>query len=313
MPASPFNHPGAGGKPDMPFTSQTKGSARVLSVLFALSAFPALAQDPTPPAASADTVKYGWTHQVNGMLNLTQAYYDNWSKGGNDALAYEVNLGGQCVNEQPKYQWLTKSKAVYGRTKTGNLASRKSSDELNLESIYTYKMSVMVNPFASVTGQTQFMPGYDYPGDTAKVLKSDSFDPTYITETVGLGVTPFKGLKERLGGTMKQTISSELIGIADDKETLDEVETFKQEYGVTSITEYEAQLMENIKGTTRYEVFANFESWHEVDQRWTNQITAKVNAYISVNFEYEMLKDWDLSHGWQTREGLNVGISFLQL
>jgi hypothetical protein len=157
------------------------------------------------------------------------------------------------------------------------------------------------------------MPGYDYPNDSVRVKKSESFDPTYFTETVGVGITPFKGLKERLGGTMKQTLSSEEIEIADDKETPGETETFKQEYGLTSITEYEAQLMENIKGTTRYEVFVNFKSWEEVDQRWTNQITAKVNTFISVNFEYEMLYDKDLDGSPQTREGLSVGISFLKL
>jgi hypothetical protein len=300
----------------MPFRSQAKGAARALSIVFSLYAFPAFptfAQEPSAAPAAVDSAKYGWTHKVNGMLNLSQVYFDNWSKGGTDALAYEVNLGGECLLDQEKYQWGTKSKAVYGRTKTGNLASRKSSDELNLESIYTYKMSVMVNPFASVTAQTQFAPGYDYPTDSTRVKKTDSFDPTYFTQTVGVGVTPFKGLKERLGGTMKQTLSSEEIGIADDKETLGEVETFKQEYGVTSITEYEAQLMENIKGTTRYEVFVNFKSWHEVDQRWTNQITAKVNRFINVNFEYELLYDWDLDQSYQTREGLSVGISFLKL
>lgn len=294
--------------------SQAQGPARILPVLLALSALPAFAQEPAAPAAApADSAKYGWTHQVNGMLNLAQVYYDNWSKGGTDALSYEVNLGGECLLDQPKYQWQTKSKAAYGRTKSGNLASRKSSDELNLESIYTYKMSVMVNPFASVTAQTQFMPGYDYPGDTVRVKKSDSFDPTYFTETVGVGVTPLKGLKERLGATMKQTLSSEAIGIADDKETAGEVETFKQEYGATSITEYEAQLMDNIKGTTRLELFANFKGWDEVDAHWTNQITAKVNTLISVNFEYEMLYDKDLNESYQTREGLSVGISFLKL
>jgi hypothetical protein len=295
---------------------QAKGGVQVLSILFTLSAFPALAQDPSPAAAApapADTAKYGWKHQVNGMLNLSQVYYDNWSKGGTNALAYDVNLGGECMLDQAKYQWETKSKLVYGRTKTGDLASRKSSDELDLESIYTYKMSVMVNPFASITGQTQFMPGYDYPSDSVRVLKSDSFDPTYLTETVGVGVTPFKGFKERLGGTMKQTFSSEQIGIADDKETKDKVETFKQEYGATSITEYEAQLMDNIKGTTRLELFANFKGWDAVDAHWINQITAKVNTLISVNFEYEMLYDLDLDESAQTREGLSVGISFLKL
>lgn len=282
---------------------------RSLALLIAGSACCVSAQAPSVPA---DSAKYGWKRQFNGMLNLSQAYYDNWAKGGTDALSYEWNLSGGALYDQAKYQWETKAKAIYGRTKLGSLASRKSSDELDLESIYTYKLSVMVDPFASLTGQTQFMPGFKYSGDTSRTQISDSFDPTYFTETVGLGVTPFKGFKERLGGTMKQTISSKRFGFADDAET-DGIESFKQEYGVTSITEYEAELMQNIKGSTRYEVFINFKGWREIDRRWNTQLTAKVNSLINVNFEYELLWDRDLGDGYQTREGLNIGVAFLKL
>lgn len=282
---------------------------RSLALLIAGIAYCVHAQAPTE---SADSTKNGWKRQFNGMLNLSQAYYDNWAKGGTDALTYEVNLGGEATYDQDKYQWDTKGKAVYGRTKVGSLASRKSSDELNLESIYTYKLAVMVNPFASLTAQSQFTPGYEYSGDTSRTEISYAFDPTYFTETVGLGVTPFKGFKERLGASMKQTMSSREFKFADDPET-DGIESFKQEYGVTSITEYEADLMQNIKGTTRLEIFANFKGWDEIDARWANQITAKVNSLISVNFEYELLYDKDLSKSRQTREGLGVGISFLKI
>jgi hypothetical protein len=282
---------------------------RSLALLIAGSAYCVCAQAPSVPA---DSVKFGWKREFNGMLNLSQAYYDNWAKGGTDALSYELNLSGAALYDQEKYQWETKAKAVYGRTKLGSLASRKSSDEMDLESIYTYKLAVMVNPFASLTGQTQVMPGFKYAEDATRTQISDSFDPTYFTETLGLGVTPFKGFKERLGGTMKQTLSSKEFKFADDTKT-DGIESFKQEYGVTSITEYEAELMQNIKGTTRLEIFANFKGWDEVDGRWANQITAKVNSLISVNFEYELLYDKDLNESYQTREGLGVGISFLKL
>jgi hypothetical protein len=287
------------------------GPAQAFALLFSLSALPAFAQDLA--AIPADSAKYGWKRQLTGLLNLSQAYYDNWSKGGTDALAYELNVGGSALLDQAKYSWETKAKAVYGRTKVGSLGSRKTSDELGLETIYTYKLAVMVNPFASLTGQTQFMPGYTYSGDTARTRISGPFDPTYLTETIGVGVTPFQGFKERLGGSMKQTFSDSRYGFADDAETAGESEDFRQEYGVTSITEYEAQLMENIKGNTRLEMFANFKGWDEVDARWVNQITAKVNALVSVNFEYEMLYDKDLDESYQTREGLSIGISFLKL
>ena len=285
------------------------GNPRTLAVFLGISAWSAFAQDPSATSAS---VPFGWKRQVTGLLNLSQSYYDNWSKGGTDALAYELSLGGTALYDQEKYQWETKAKALYGRAKLGSLASRKTSDELNLETIYTYKLAVMVNPFASLTGQTQFAPGYAYSGDTLRTQISDAFDPTYFNETVGVGITPLKGLKERLGASMKQTISSEEYGFADDGET-GEIEEFKQEYGVTSITEYAARLMDNIQGTTRLEIFANFKGWDEIDARWANQVTAKVNSFINVNFDYEMLYDKDLSESYQTREGLSIGISILKL
>ena len=279
----------------------------MLAAVLSMSVLSVHAQAPT------DSVKFGWKRQCNAMLNLSQAYYDKWSKGGTDALSYEWNVSGSSVLDREKDQWDTKAKAVYGRNKIGSLASRKSSDEFDLESIYTYKLATMVNPYASLAAQTQFMPGYKYPGDTSRVQISDSFDPTYFIETVGVGITPYPGLKERLGATMKQTLSSVTYAFADDKETAGEVEDFKQEYGLTSITEYAAQLMENIKGTTRFEVFVNFKGIDEVDRRWTNQITAKVNSLVNVNFEYELLYDADLIEDTQTREVLSVGISLLKL
>lgn len=285
------------------------GSAPVLALVLNLSTLSAQAQ---PAAVAADSAKYGWKRTFNGLLSLSQAKYSNWAKGGNDAMAYELNFNGTALLDREHDSWETKGKAVYGRTKVGDAGSRKSSDELNLETIYTYKLSLLVNPFASATGQTQFMPGYNYPDAAPRARISEFFDPAYFTETVGAAYTPIKDLKERLGATMKQTLS-ETHGWADDKETAGEVETFKQEYGVTSITEYAFQLMENIKANTRLELFANFKGMDEVDMRWTNQISAKVNTLISVNFEYEALYDYDMDPEPQQREGLNVGISFLTL
>jgi hypothetical protein len=288
------------------FTSLA-GSLSACALVLNLSALSALAQ---ADAAPADSLKSGWKRQFNGLLSLSQAKYDNWAKGGNDAMAYELNFSGSALKDREHDSWETKGKALYGRTKVGDAGSRKSSDELNLETIYTYKLSVLVNPFAAATAQTQFMPGYNYPDAAPRVRISEFFDPAFFTETVGAAFTPYKNLKERLGGTMKQTLADK-HGWADDKETAGEVETFKQEYGVSSITEYALELMENIKASTRFELFANFKGMEEVDLRWSNQVTAKVNSLISVNFEYEALYDRDLDKSTQQREGLNVGISFL--
>ncbi len=261
-------------------------------------------------AASADTVKYGWTHQINGMLNLSQAYYDKWAKGGTDNLTYEVNFSGSCSLKQPDYTWVTQSKAIYGRTKLGSLGSRKSSDQFDLETVYTRLLKIHVDPFVSATAQSQFAPGFAYtevPLGRSQI--SDYFNPAYFTQTIGLGVEPIKDLKERLGATIKQTVGS--YGFQENGvRTGDD---FKQEYGLSSTTEYQRLLMENIQASTRLDVFINFKGVDNIDGRWANKITAKVNKYVNVNAEYEVLYDTDLSLDTQTREGLAIGISFLSL
>src|SRR5690606_389904 len=124
---------------------------------------------------------------------------------------------------------------------------------------------------------------------------------------IGLGIEPIKDLKERLGATMKQTLGS----YGFQAEGVRTGEDFKQEYGLSSISEYTRTLMENVQASTRLDVFVNFKGVKHIDARWVNQVTAKVNKLISVNFEYERLYDTDLSESAQTRQALTVGISFL--
>ena len=289
--------------------SKANRSVLVASVL-ALSPFSIRAQD---GAAAPEAPVFGWKRQFNGMLNLNQSYQDNWTKGGTDALAWDINLAGSQVLDQKDFNWTSNEKAVYGRTKISDLAMRKSADEWALESIYTRKFGTWVNPFAALTAKSQFTIGYAY-NDSAHTRSavSDFFDPAYFTETIGLGVTPVKDLTERIGATMKQTVS-ETYGYADDKKTAGEVETFKQEYGLSSISDYKYELMQNILAATHLDVFINFKGADEIDADWENRITAKVNKLVSVNFALDYLYDKDLSESVQMREGLSVGISFLKL
>jgi hypothetical protein len=279
-----------------------------------ICAVPALAQEAVPAApAAAEAPVFGWKRQATGLLNLSQTYLDNWAKGGTDALSWNINLAGVAVLEQETFIWESNAKVIYGQTKIDDLASRKSQDEWKVESIYTRKLGTWVNPFAAVTGWSQFTAGYDYDDDAGtRTLTSEFFDPAFFTQTLGVGITPIPDLKERLGFALKQTFSSE-HGYADDPDTEDEVEEFSLEYGLSSITEYQFSLMENILANTKLDVFVNFQGVDAIDGRWENKITAKVNKWVSANFELEMLYDKDLSDSYQLRETLGIGISFLTL
>ena len=115
-----------------------------------------------------------------------------------------------------------------------------------------------------------------------------------------------------MGGTLKETFSSTRYGYADDPET-DEVETFRIEPGVSFTAELRKGLMENILLASILDVFVNFKGVDAIDVRWENQLTAKVNSFISVNGGLEVWYDKDVSTRRQIRQTLAVGISFLTI
>jgi hypothetical protein len=273
-----------------------------------LFASTALAQD----VPAADTV-LGWKNSAAGSLNLSQAYFDNWSKGGTDALTWELRLEGAALEKRERYDWESKGKAVYGQSRLQGLGTRKAVDELMLETIYTYKWTTWLNPFAATRFQSQFAPGYEYNDSLGTRDRiSGPFDPSYFTQTLGLGRSWRDAYKVRVGGTLKETFSSAAYGYADDEDT-PEVETFRLEPGASFTAEIRQEVMENILFTSTFDVFANFKGTEETDLRWENALTAKVNRYVSANAALDVLYDRDVSARRQIRQSLAIGISFLTL
>ena len=261
--------------------------------------------------AESVTDTTSWKRTASGLLNLSQAYFDNWVKGGSDALNWETRLEGTAVLDRPDFTWESKARGMYGESKIASLNSRKTSDELYLETIYTRKLNAWVNPFASTSLRSQFMPGYTYT-DTSRTRVSGSFDPTYVTQTLGVGYDWRKELNVRVGGTTKETFSSKRYGYAKGTGA-DSAATFKLEPGASLTITYQKGVMENILLNSLLDVFANFKGANQTDVRWENSITAKVNKYISTSFGFDMLYDRDLSARRQIKENLSVGISFLSI
>lgn len=294
-------------------------SVSVLSACVALTAALAHAQDAgetsdaAAEAASTPAPEYGWKNSASGTINLNQAYFSNWSKGGTNTRSWEGRLEGVALRQEADWEWETKGKVVYGQSHLDGLGTRKGSDELMFETIYTRKVTEWINPFAAARLQSQFAAGYEYndsAGTRARV--SGPFDPTYVTQTVGLGKSWTDAYTVRLGGTLKETFSAARYGYADDAETV-EIETFRVEPGASLTAEVRRGLMENILLTSTLNVFANFKGMDAIDVNWENQVTAKVNSWVSLNAGLDLLYDKDVSTSRQIRQTLAVGISFLTI
>ncbi|MBN1153563.1 DUF3078 domain-containing protein [candidate division KSB1 bacterium] len=258
----------------------------------------------------AAEVKYGWQRELVGGVNLSQSSFDNWAQGGENSLAWQVNLNGKFVNEQQKTNWSNSGKFVLGSTKSGDQESRKSIDEIKLESVLTYKVHLYVNPYIAATAETQSLPGYHYGDGSQKTQMSDFLDPGYIRESFGIGFQPNDIVKTRLGAAMKQTLTNDYPKpYADDLETV-KIEKTKNEFGAESVTDLDWKLAENSLFTSKLELFSTMKAFDEVDVNWDNILTTKISKYFNVNFNFKLYYDKDISAKRQLNQAIALGIMY---
>lgn len=249
--------------------------------------------------------EYGWKKEVVGGINLTQTSFDNWSKGGENTFAWQVNLNFNFTNDQEKTNWANSGKLAYGQTKIGDAESRKSVDEIKFESVFTYKFGIYINPYVSTTGETQFLSGYDY-SDKHKVTISAFMDPGYFRESAGIGIKPNEIVKTRLGLAFKQTITDKFslryTGNAD--------ENVRNEVGAESVTDVSWKAAENTLLTSKLELFSNLKAFDEIDVNWDNVLTTKISQYVNVNFNFKLFYDKDISKKRQIKQALAFGLTY---
>lgn len=251
----------------------------------------------------AEKPKYGWHKEAVGLLNFTQNSFDNWSKGGENSWAWQLNFNAKFNLEQEKYSWANSAKVSYGMTKVGDVSARKAADEIKLESVYTYKMNIYVNPYLAATGLTQLTDGYAYT-DTSKTVISHLLDPGYFTQSAGIGFQPIKILKTRLGAALKETITNEF------SDTYAKGEKTRIEFGAESVTDVNWQVTKTILFTSKLEMFSNLKAFNEIDVNWDNVVSAKVAEYLSVSFNLKLFYDRDISPKRQLKQTLAVGLSY---
>ncbi len=257
-----------------------------------------------------DSIKVGWEESAVTGLNLSQVAFSDWSQGGDNSIAFTIfGLLGANYYAMP-WKLENNLKLAYGRTKLGENSFRTNDNELYLENVLTYDVQGWeVDPYFSNTVRTVLSKGFDYKVDPA-VQISSFFDPGYITQSLGLNYDRIKGFKTRLGLAIQETITKDFNQYSDDADTPNEIEKFKFETGLESVTEGEVEFAQNMLLNSKLRLFTRFNMLDVWDVRWDNTITAKVNDFVNVNFNVLIIYEKNQSLRTQIKEALQLGFTY---
>lgn len=267
----------------------------------------ASAQEQQAPPTTEPTAP--WKHSMVAGLTLTQVSYTDWAAGGENALSWTFSADGKSAYDLEVLNWANAYSFAFGQTRLGDKGFRKTDDKIDMESILTYKLGTLINPYAAITLKTQFAKGFIYNAAGDRTQVSAFFDPGYITQSAGAGYQPMKEVKTRLGLALREIFTQDFNQYADDPSTTD-IEKTRVEGGIESVTDVEWQLEENLLFTTKLELFSPIKTLDEVIVRSNSNLTAKVNRYITAILNVQFINEKRVTPKTQVKETLALGLSY---
>lgn len=260
--------------------------------------------------ANTDSASIGtWTPKAIAGLNISQLSLTNWAKGGDNSFTW--TLIGDIGYDYKSSNWNFKNslKIAYGRTKLGTEDFKTNDNELFIENVLSKNIGWVVDPYFSNTIRTSVTEGFDYK-QTPAVKIADFFDPGYIVQSLGFTYDQDKIIQTRLGVAFQEIIANnQSLLYTDNKETA-EVEKFKFETGLESVTTLTLNLDQNIQFKSALRLFSRFESLDVWDVRWDNSFVAKVNNYINVNLNVLLVYEKNVTPLTQLKQALQLGIVY---
>lgn len=277
---------------------------KLLLILLIAISFNSYAQD-IPDSVLVD----GWNMVGIVGLNLSQTALVNWSQGGSNSLAYSAYANLGAILKDHPWKWKNRLSIIYGRTKLEDVGYRTTENDIYFETVLSRNVGWAVDPFVSVIVRTAVTKGYDYSVADTNIQIVDFFDPGYVSEAIGFTYDQNKIITTRLGLAFQQTFANRFTNYTDDPET-PEIETFKFDTGIESVTEVKYNFLENMTYYSFLRLFSRFTSLDVWDVRWDNIVTAKVNDYINVNFNVTLIHEISQTRKTQLRESLQLGFSY---
>lgn len=268
---------------------------------------PASAPTPTQAVEAAP-----WKHTMIISANITQISFTDWAQGGENALAYALFVEGKSTYAVGVIDWVNSYKFGFGQAKLGSQSIRKTDDKIDLESVLTYKVGTYINPYASASLKSQFTEGVTYDATGLATPVSNFFDPAYLMQSAGVGYQPIPEVKTRLGIALREVITDKFNAYSDDPATT-EIEKVKVDGGMESVTEVAWTVMENVGLTAKLEIFAPIKHLNQTTVRSDNTLSAKVNKYLSVNFNVQLINDSKVQARTQIKQTLALGFSYTLL
>jgi hypothetical protein len=257
-----------------------------------------LETEKTLKAQSADTTK-GWKKGGIIGLNLAQTSLTNWAAGGQESYAVNGIISVFANYKKGKNAWDNSLDVGYGVLQQKGIKYIKKTDD-KIDFLSKYGREAFKNFYYAtlLNFKTQMDVGYNYPNDSTRTKISNSFAPAYFVGALGIDYKPDAYLSIFAAPlTGKVTIVNDKTLSDAGAFGVDKGKNTKSEFGgyirmIYSKNDFKSEFMKNVSFTTKIDLFSNYmKDPQNIVVNWETQIALKINKYISVNLNTQLIYD----------------------
>jgi hypothetical protein len=264
-----------------------------------------------------DEQKEGWTKGGIFTFNLSQGASKNWAAGAEES-SFSINSIVQAFAfyKKNKISWDNTFNGQYGIVNASSIGTRKNDDRIDVLSKLGYaidKSKWSVTLLGNI--RTQFTEGFDYSNTPAK-RNSDFFSPAFLLISPGINYKPINGIDIFVSPITSRWIIVNQVALREFYKIPVNANSVN-EIGAFSSIQVKRDIAKNINYVSRFDMFSNYKREPQnIDVFWTNVFNMKVNKYISVTYNFDLIYDHDVENvntggllGTQLKSLLGVGFT----
>jgi hypothetical protein len=248
--------------------------------------------------------------KIHGSIAFifNQSSFSNWSSGGENTVAGNININYDFNYKQDNINWDSKIISGYGLSYLGGRGYRKTNDRLEVNSLLGVKTTNYW--FLSFIGnfRTQYTNGFDYSKEP-KAVVAGFFSPAYLTFGPGMLWKKSDDLSINIApATARYTFVSNSFsgqfGVEEGKNA-----AFSLGFNLSSY--YKLQLMENIEMENIITLYSDYlANVRNVDLDYQTNIRFKVNENIKMHMTFHTIIDDNASSRVQFRQLFGLGVNY---
>ena len=261
--------------------------------------------------------KSGWKRGAQLTLGLAQGATRNWAAGGErSSLAVNGYANLFADYRRGAQRWYNNLDLFYAVLRTTTQGTRKNDDRIDLFSKFSHNLGKKFGFGAVGNLRTQFTNGYDYAQKPPERI-SAFLAPAYLTIAPGFDWSPVEGfgvfgspLSTRWTYSGIRTLAP-FYGIVDGRRV-------RTEAGAYLSATLKREVLKNVTWQARMDLYSNYLAKPgNIDVFWTNVVAMKVNRFLSVTYNFDLVYDDDIrifgpsenAPRTQSKSLLSVGIT----